>query len=88
MELQIKCIENWKNPPIYSTAFKYLDSKIELNYNYDNDECFVNVNGKEHVYDENETLDKLVDGLSNQMVGLSWESCEVGEELTVDLDYL
>jgi len=88
MELQIKCIENWKKPPNYSTTFQYLDSKIELNYNYDNDECFVTVNKKEHIYGENETLDKLVDGLSNQMVGLSWKECEVGEELTVKLDHL
>ena len=36
----------------------------------------------------NETLDKLVDGLSNSMVGLSWEDCEVGEELKVNPDHM
>ena len=33
-------------------------------------------------------LIKLVDGLSNSMVGLSWEDCEIGEELTVNPDHL
>jgi len=88
MELQIKCIENWKKPPNYLTTFEYLDYKIELNYNYDNDECFVKVNDQEYISGENETLDKLVDGLSNQMVGLEWEDCEVGEELTVNPDHM
>ena len=37
---------------------------------------------------EDETLKNLIDGLSNSMVGLSWEDCEVGEELTVNPDHL
>jgi hypothetical protein len=86
MEVKIKCMENWKKPPNYSTTFEYSENKIELKYNYDTDECYVKVNDKEHIYGENDTLDKLVDGLSNQMVGLEWENCEVGEELTVDPD--
>mgnify|MGYP001279391757 FL=1 len=88
MELKIKYIRNWKKPPNYSTTFEYLDNKIELNYNYDKDECYVKVNDNEHIDGNNETLDKLVHGLSNSMVGLSWEDCEVGEELTVNPDHL
>ena len=88
MELEIKCIENWKKPPNYSTTFQFEEYKILLEYNYDKDECYVKVNDNEHIYGNNETLDKLVDGLSNSMVGLSWEDCEVGEELTVNPDHL
>ncbi len=88
MEYLIKCIKNEKNPPKYLTCFKYLDFLIELNYHYENDECFVKVNDKEHLYGENEILDKLVDGLSNAMIGLSWEDCKVGEELTVNPECL
>ena len=88
MELKIKCIENWKKPPNYSTTFQYEEYKILLDYNYDKDECFVKVNDQEHTYGENETLDKLVSGLANSMVGLEWEDCEVGEELSVNPDHL
>ena len=88
MELTIKCIENWKKPPKYSTTFQYEEYKILLDYNYDKDECYVKVNDNEHIEGNNEILDKLVDGLSNSMVGLSWEDCEVGEELTVNPDHL
>tara|TARA_B110000240_G_C13302725_1_gene369196 strand:- start:175 stop:489 length:315 start_codon:yes stop_codon:yes gene_type:complete len=104
MELQIKCIENLKKPPNYSTTFQYEEYKILLDYNYDKDECFVKVNNKKieeigfgeqrkTIYEdgsilENETLKNLIDGLSNSMVGLAWEDCEIGEELTVNPDYL
>jgi hypothetical protein len=104
MELKIKCIENWKKPPNYSTTFQYEEYKILLDYNYDKDECFVKVNNKKieevgfgeqrkTIYEdgsvlEDETLKNLIDGLSNSMVGLGWEDCEVGEELTLNPDYL
>ena len=77
-----------EKPTELLNEFEYLDNKIELNYNYDNDECFVKVNDQEHISGENETLDKLVDGLSNSMVGLEWEDCEVGEEITVNPDHM
>ena len=60
----------------------------ETAYNYDKDECIVKVNDNDHVEGNNDTLDKLVDGLSNSMVGLSWEDCQVGEELTVNPNHL
>ena len=104
MELKIKCIENWKKPPNYSTTFQYKEYKILLDYNYDKDECFVKVNNKKieevgfgeqrkTIYEdgsvlEDETLKNLIYGLSNIMVGLGWEDCEVGEELTLNPDYL
>ena len=88
MELKIKCTENWKNPPNYSTTFQFEEYKILLNYNYDKDVCFVKVNDNDHVEGINNILDKLVEGLSNSMVGLSWEDCEVGEELTVNPNHL
>tara|TARA_B100001057_G_scaffold134145_1_gene133597 strand:+ start:382 stop:609 length:228 start_codon:yes stop_codon:yes gene_type:complete len=75
-----------------------------LDYKYDKDGCFVKVNNKKIeeigfgeqrkiIYEdgsvlEDETLKNLIDGLSNSMVGLGWEDCEVGEELTVNPDYL
>lgn len=88
MELKIKCTENWKNPPNYSTTFQFEEYKILFNYNYDKNECIVKVNDNNHVEGNNDTLDKLVDGLSNSMVGLSWEDCQVGEELTVNTNHL
>ena len=64
-------------------------------------ECFVKVNDKtieeigfgeqrKTIYEdgsvlEDETLKNLIDFLSNSMVGLEWETCEVGEELRVNL---
>ena len=87
MELKIKCVENWKKPPNYSTTFQYGEHKISLDYNYDQDECFVKVNENDHTHGNNETLDKLVDGLANSMVGLEWEDCEVGEEITINTDH-
>ena len=103
MELKIKCIENWKKPPNYSTTFQYEEYNILLDYNYDKDECFVMVNnkkieevgfGEQHkiIYEDgsvldDETLKNLIDGLSNFMVGLEWEDCEVGEEITLNTDY-
>ncbi|MAR62348.1 MAG: hypothetical protein CMC45_00505 [Flavobacteriaceae bacterium] len=88
MELTIKCTENWKKPPNYSTTFLYEEYIIELDYNYDKDECNVKVDESEHIYGNNETLDKLVDGLSNSMIGLEWKDCEVGEEFTINPDHL
>ena len=104
MELKIKCIENIKKPPNYSTTFQYEEYKILLDYNYDKDECFVKVNNKKieeigfgeqlkTIYEdgsvlEDERLKNLINGLANSMVGLTWEGCEVGEELTVNTDYL
>ena len=104
MELKIKCIENWKKPPNYSTTFQYEEYKILLDYNYDKDECFVKVNNKKieevgfgeqrkTIYEdgsvlEDETLKNLIYGLSNSMVGLEWEDCEVGEEVVLNTDYL
>ena len=104
MELTIKCIENWKKPPKYSTTFQYKEHKILLDYNYDTDECFVKVNDKtieeigfgeqrKTIYEdgsvlEDETLKKLIDFISNSMVGLEWETCEVGEELKVNPDHM
>ena len=88
MELKIKCIENSKKPPNYSTTFQYEEYKILLDYNYDKDECNVKVDESEHIYGNNETLDKLVDGLSNSMIGLEWKDCEVGEEFTINPDHL
>tara|TARA_B100000902_G_scaffold182813_1_gene175576 strand:+ start:209 stop:475 length:267 start_codon:yes stop_codon:yes gene_type:complete len=88
MELEIKCIENWKKPPNYSTTFQFEEYKILLEYNYDKDECYVKVNDNEHIYGNDKTLDKLVDGLSNMMVGLEWEECKIGEEFTVNPDMM
>ena len=50
--------------------------------------CIENWNEPHNYSTTFEYLDKLVDGLSNSMVGLEWEDCEVGEEITVNPDHM
>jgi hypothetical protein len=84
MTFKIECTRNWSKPPKYNTHFQWEDKQIALDYHYDDDYLKIFVDGDNWIEGNNEVLDKLINCLSNSMVGLSFEDCEVGEELNLD----
>ena len=57
-----------------------------LDYHYDDDNLIIFVNGKNWIEGDNETLDSLINSLSNGMVRLEYENSKLGEELVVSED--